>query len=393
MDNEIILSNLQIHTEKGMIKNGSVIVRNKKIFDIVPKNKISKKRAANAYSFPKNYHLVPGFIDLHVHGARGSDVMDATQNALETMSRALAEEGTTGFLATTMTAAPTDIEKALRNVNDFVKNQKKLSGAKLLGVHLEGPFISPKKVGAQRADLILKPNVDLVTAWQKISGNNIKLLTLAPELENSKELIRFLKRKKIIAAIGHTDATYEETLAAIKLGCSHVTHLFNAMRPLHQREPGVVAAALQSEQVTAELIADGLHVHPAILQLALTLKTPEKISLVTDAMRAKCLTDGKYELGGQIVFVKDNRVNLADGTLAGSVLKMNEALRNILQFTHCSIKDAIKMLSENPAKELNLFSRKGSIAKKKDADLVVLDDTFKVVMTVCEGAVTFCSRD
>ncbi len=388
----LILSNLKIHTELGELQKANLIVTDKTIHAILPQKEFDQFPNANIIEFPEDYHLVPGFIDLHVHGANGSDVMDANQEALINISQTLAKEGTTSFLATTMTAGEKDIEKALLSVREVMEKSENDLGAKLLGVHLEGPFLSPEKVGAQRADKIMAPNIAYIEKWQTQSNHAIKLITLAPELPNSLELIQFLKQKNIIASVGHTNATFSETCAAIDAGCSHVTHLFNAMRGIHQREPGVVTAALLSDQVYVELILDGIHLHPSIVQMILKLKGREKIILVTDAMRAKCLRDGVYDLGGQSVTVKHNIATLQDGTLAGSVLKMNSALKNILQFTNCDLSDAIKMTSENPARALGIFSQTGSIAINKTADLVVLDPDLNVQLTLCRGRIVYESQ-
>jgi len=384
---DLIIAGAQIYTETGVKKNAALALEKNMIAAIGDETNLTKNTAAKILRFPATYHVIPGFIDLHIHGAYGKDVMDGDFAALETISESLAREGTTSFLATTMTAKPEEIEKVLLNVRNYIQQQQSVKGAEVLGVHLEGPFLSPKKVGAQRADLILEPNIDYLKQWQKKSDNVIKLVTIAPELPNSLEFIKFLRQQNIVASIGHTDATYAETNAAIEAGCSHVTHLFNAMRGIHHREPGVATAALLSDKVSAELIADGIHLHPAILQLAIQVKNNDKIILVTDSMRAKCLPDGEYDLGGQSVAVKQGVARLTDGTLAGGTLKMATAIKNMLQFTDCQLSDVIRFAAENPAKALNIFSHKGSIAERKDADIVVLDEQFNVVLTVCGGRV------
>jgi len=388
----VIFSNLQILTDMGLQKNMSLVVRDKVIESIERVETVLTTQTdptVEILEFPENYYLVPGFIDMHIHGAAGCDVMDATPTSFTTIRQTLAAEGTTGFLATTMTATPSEIENTLSAIRDYIKIQSTVPGAAILGVHLEGPFLSPNKVGAQRADQIMLPQKSYLEAWQTLSENSIKLVTLAPELSTSLEFIRYLKENNIIASIGHTDATYAESRMAITAGCTYATHLFNAMRGIHQREPGVITAVLLSALVTAELILDGVHLHPAIVELILKVKGAEKLVLVTDAMRAKCLQDGLYDLGGQDVIVENHIARLKDGTLAGSVLKMNSALRNLLAYTDCCFSDAIKMTSENQAKALGIFARKGSIAVGKDADLVVLDNVFNVVMTVCEGKIIY----
>lgn len=385
----ITLSGLTVHAELSILKNASVEILDGKI-KAIHQNKTS---SSEKLVFPPQYHLIPGLIDLHVHGANGSDVMDANVDALTVISSALAAEGVTGFLATTMSAPPKQIEQALCAVQDFIHHQKKAIGAKILGVHLEGPFISQEKMGAQRKDRALLPNIDYLKKWQSICNGLLKIVTLAPELPENLSLIRYLKQQYIIPSIGHTNATFSEGMAAIEAGCSHVTHLFNAMRGIHHREPGIATAALLSDQVTAEIIVDGVHVHPAMVDLALKMKGKDKLVLITDAMRAKCLGPGMHELGGQLIEVKDNIAQLADGTLAGSTLKMPIALKNMMKFTQCALSDAVKMAAENPAKILGIFDQKGSIAIGKDADLVVLDENLEVILTLVGGEIASSFKD
>lgn len=382
----ITISGPQIYTEEGILKNATLTIAENKIHAL----STQKFTASPTFLFPENYHVVPGFIDVHIHGASGSDVMDGTLLALETISQALAEEGTTAYLATTMTAAPEKINDVMQNIQ--VYRQQPKTGAHLLGVHLEGPFLSPKKVGAQSAEKILAPRLDYFNQWQQKSDNAIRLVTIAPELAGAGEFIQALHKQNIRVSIGHTEATYAETCAAIQAGCSHVTHLFNAMRGIHQREPGTVSAALLSDKVTAELIVDGVHLHPAIVELALKVKGKEKIVLVTDAMRAKCLADGAYDLGGQTVNVKYGVASLSDGTLAGSTLKMPIAIQNLMQFTRCDLMDAVRCAAGNPAKLLGIEKQKGSIAVGKDADLVVLSETLQVVLTIVNGQIVYTRR-
>ena len=253
---------------------------------------------------------------------------------------------------------------------------------------LEGPFISEKKAGAQPVESIMKPDLQLFLQWQEIALDSIKLVTIAPELEGSLEVIRYLSQHGVIASIGHSDATYEEVVKGIEAGASHATHLFNGMRGLHHREPGVVGAALLHDEVSVELIVDGIHVRPELVKLTYRQKGREKIILITDAMRAKCLEDGMYELGGQKVTVQNGRATLQDGTLAGSVLKMMDAVRNTMKFTGCSIEDVLYMTSVNPAKKLHMFDRKGSLVRGKDADIVVLDEKLEVFMTFLSRSIS-----
>jgi N-acetylglucosamine-6-phosphate deacetylase len=377
----------RVYTETTVLENTLVTLDEGLITGIAPL--AANSQPPPVLTFPSSYHLVPGFIDLHTHGADGHDVMDATADALSGICEALAAEGTTAFLATTMTAPANAIENALVAVKDFMQTQNPTQGALILGVHLEGPFLSVEKKGAQRGEDMCAPDIALMQAWEKISGNTIKLVTLAPEEKNGLALITYLKNQKIISSLGHTNATYAQAQAAIAAGSTYATHLFNAMRGIQQREPGTVGAALLSDAVMVELIVDGFHLHPAIVDLTLRVKGKERIILVTDAMRAKCLQDGCYELGGQAVHVKDGAARLSEGTLAGSVLRMPQALQNILDYTQCDLHDAVKMAAENPARVLNIFSQKGSIAVGKDADLVVLNDELDVVLTIRGGEIVF----
>lgn len=386
MSNYWAISGPQVYAEQGMLRGVNVLVRDHLIDMITDK----LPKVETVLHFPENYYLVPGFIDLHIHGANNQDVMDASADALKGISQAVVAEGTTAFLATTMTADSHHIEKVLSTVRDVMRvQQETIMGAAILGVHLEGPFISSEKVGAQNKKNIAPLSIECIEHWQALADGAIKLITLAPELANSSAFIAHLKKKQIVASMGHSNATYAEAMAGIEAGCSYATHIFNAMRGIHQREPGIVTAALLSNAVSTELILDGVHLHPAIVQLILKLKSKDKMIIVTDAMRAKCLCDGHYELGGQAVEVKNGIASLEDGTLAGSILRMPQALQNLLKFTDCSLADAIQMMTENPAKIAGVFSNKGSIARQKDADLVVLDEQYQVALTVCAGQIVY----
>lgn len=333
-------------------------------------------------------YVVPGFIDVHIHGSHGADTMDASQICLETIAKSIVREGTTGFLATTITQGQGRIEQALANVAEYAKEPHN-EGAQLLGVHLEGPFISAKRAGAQPVEHILEPNLSLFNRWYEISGRTIKLVTLAPETEQGLQLVGALRSRQIIASIGHSDAVHEQMMDAISHGANHVTHLYNGMRGFHHREPGVAGTALARNELTVELIVDGIHVHPEVVKATYDAKTADNIILITDAMRAKWLADGTYELGGQTVHVKNGKALLQDGTLAGSVLKMNDAIKNVMTYTGCSLEEAVQMASVNPAKQLNVFDRKGSIRVGKDADLTVLDQDWNVVLTMCQGRIVY----
>ncbi|ANC78694.1 N-acetylglucosamine-6-phosphate deacetylase [Fictibacillus phosphorivorans] len=390
--NKITLRNASIYGENETVHRGSITIQNGKIIDLST-DSFPGDDQTEVIELLETYHIVPGMIDVHIHGAAGADTMDATFDALETIASVLPQEGTTSFLATTMTQEQNKIEKALENAGLFIEAGQVEGTAETLGIHLEGPFISEKRAGAQPVGAIIKPKLELFKQWQKLASGHIKLVTIAPEIEGSLEVISYLHEQNIVASIGHSDATYEEVVTGIKAGASHVTHLYNGMRGLHHREPGVVGAALLNDELTTELIADGIHVRPELISLTYKQKGNERVVLVTDAMRAKCLGDGQYDLGGQEVTVQHETATLKDGTLAGSIIKMNTAVKNMMQFTGCSISDIIQMTSVNPAKELNVFDRKGSLAPGKDADIVVLDEDYEVVMTFCKGNLAYRRGD
>jgi N-acetylglucosamine-6-phosphate deacetylase len=318
--------------------------------------------------------------------------MDATQEALDIMASTLPREGTTSFLATTMTEDSSAIVKALRNAGEYIDSFQSEGNAEILGIHLEGPFIHKDKAGAQPIHHILDPNIETFKSWQALSNNHIKLVTLAPELPGGSEVLQYLKNQGIIGSIAHSQATYDQVLEAIENGLSHVTHLFNQMTGLHHRDPGIVGAAFLRDELMVEIIVDGIHVRPEIVDLAYNQITDERMILITDSMRAKWLKNGVYDLGGQMVTVKDGHALLDENTLAGSVLKMKDAFKNIQEYVGCDIKSAIKMASENPAKQLKMFDRKGSISIGKDADIVVLDDQMDVFMTLCKGKIAYSKQ-
>jgi len=324
----------------------------------------------------KNNYVSAGFIDIHIHGSGGSDVMDATFEALETLSTTLVQTGTTSFLATTMTMSPKEIDKALYTVQKFYTS---VTGANILGVHLEGPFINVKKNGAQDKSHIQPPNFNLIENYMDI----VKMITLAPELEESAEFIKFIVKEYpyIVLSIGHSDASYEESKKSFLWGVSHVTHLFNAMNPYHHRKPGVVGAVFDSG-VTCDIIADLVHTHPSVLELVQKNKK-DKLILITDAMRAGCMKCGMYDLGGRKVEVAEGKALLDDGTLAGSVLKMNEALLNMKKHTSMHFVDIVKTVTRTPAKKLGIS--KGTLKQGYDADIVIFDKNFSIITTIVNG--------
>ncbi|MCD1163846.1 N-acetylglucosamine-6-phosphate deacetylase [Peribacillus frigoritolerans] len=383
-----IINNLMVYSEKETYKNGFIKVVDGKIAEVGPVSQYKQDDDAKVITLSPDYQVIPGAIDIHIHGASNSDAMDATHDALSTMAKTLPKEGTTSFLATTMTQSTQAIESALLNAGKYIENQTQ-ENAEIVGIHLEGPFISPARKGAQPEDYIVDPDVTLFKRWQEMAENQIKLVTLAPEQPNGLDLAAHLRGTGVVASIGHSDATYDQIDEAIQAGTTHVTHLYNGMRGLHHREPGVLGAAYLRDELYVELIADGIHCRPEMIKLAYNQITSERMILITDSLRAKWLKKGTYDLGGQPVNVDETKATLSDGTLAGSILKMNDAIKNTMKYTDCSMTDIIKMTAENPAKQLLIFDRKGSIQVGKDADLVILNDRLDVEMTFCRGNLAF----
>ncbi|MFE4353310.1 N-acetylglucosamine-6-phosphate deacetylase [Peribacillus butanolivorans] len=383
-----IINNLIVYSEKETYKNGYIKVVDGKIAEVGPVNQYKHDDDAKVITLSPDYQVIPGAIDIHIHGASNADAMDATYEALSTMAETLPKEGTTSFLATTMTQSTDAIESALLNAGNYIGNQTQ-NHAEIVGIHLEGPFISPARKGAQPEEYIVDPDVPLFKRWQEIAQNQIKLVTLAPEQQNGLDLAAHLKETGVVASIGHSDATYDQIGEAISAGTTHVTHLYNGMRGLHHREPGVLGAAYLRDELFVELIADGIHCRPEMVKLAYSQITSDRMILITDSLRAKWLEKGTYDLGGQPVYVNETTATLSNGTLAGSILKMNDAIKNTLQYTGCSMTDIIKMTAENPAKQLRIFDRKGSIQVGKDADLVILNEKLDVEMTFCRGKLAF----
>jgi len=327
--------------------------------------------------------LAPGLIDVHTHGTLGCDTMDADPASLRTMAAYYARHGVTGFLATTMTASLSEIAAALDTVS-AVKAEGTGSAA-LLGAHLEGPYLNPAYAGAQSAEYAVRADVSDYTPL--FDTGVVRLVTLAPEFPENRPLIGYARARGAVVSIGHSGANYAEALEAVSLGVSHVTHLYNAMSPLNHRRPGVVGAALASDALTCELIADLVHVHPAVLALTLRLKSAERIALVTDAMSGTGMPDGDYTLGGLPVTVTGGVARGANGALAGSTLTLERAVANMMQATGQPLEAILPMASRVPARMLGL--PKGDIAVGLDADLIVLNAGGEADMTVVSGEIVW----
>lgn len=331
----------------------------------------------------ENLILVPGFVDEHTHGANGSDAMDCKIDSLRNIAKSIVKEGTTSFLFTTMTMSKDRIRSSLATIRDYLSKQDSFS-SNALGVHLEGPFISPSFCGAQNKEDILPLDVESLSDFIKESGNAIKEMTFSYK-PGHDDFIQLAKDNGIVLSLGHTDDTYDEAREAFDKGVHLTTHTFNAMKGFHHREAGTVGAALLDDRVSCELILDLHHVCKESAEVLFRMKGKDKIILITDSMEAKYLEDGQYELGGNPVYVKDGIARLIDGTLAGSILKMNEAVGNAKEVFSLPLTDAIDMASINPARNLGVDDKVGSIRVGKRADFLIIDKDVNVYQTFVNG--------
>ena len=324
--------------------------------------------------------VAPGLVDIHIHGYLGEDASDGSVEGLKIMAAGIAKNGVTSWCPTTMTIAKEEIVAAFDTARK-VKAEKECYGAKILGVNCEGPFINPSKKGAQPGEYILPPDGDFIVEHADI----LKLFTVAPEMNGAKECIaKVYEDGRVLASMGHTGATFDEANAGIEAGVRHATHLFNAMTALQHRNPGVVGAALSDERVSCELIADTFHVNPGLYKLVAKAKG-DKLCLITDCMRAGGMEDGDYTLGGQHVIKTGIQCLLEDGTIAGSVLKLNEAVKNLKDYTELSLPEVFACASLNPAKAVGEAECIGSLEIGKCADIIICNDDIQVIKTFIDG--------
>ena len=352
--------------------------------------KISRCAVAGAEEIvlPDDAIVIPGFVDEHIHGAGGSDGMDGTVEDIAIIAKTIAAEGTTSFLVTTMTQSKENITKAMQAVKEY-RNANAKDGARVAGIHLEGPFIAADYKGAQPLEYVVAPDKDVFDEYNAASGNAIKIVSLAPEVAGADEFIRHLAKQGIVASIGHSGAKYPEIANAVNAGAKNVTHTYNAQTALHHREIGVVGSAMLIDALNCELIADTIHVSVPAMQLLVKNKPAYKLTLITDAMRAKGIPDGVSELGGQTVYVKNGEARLENGTLAGSVLRMNRAVQNMVEKVGVPFTQAVDYATINPAKTLGIDGEVGSIKVGKRADFTVLNTSYDVLLTVRDGEVIY----
>ncbi len=383
------IKNGKVITPLRVIEKGIVIYKGKSISAVGQEDYVKIPREAKVIDASGKI-VAPGFVDIHIHGSKGRDTMDSSYEAINELATFIATHGTTAFLPTTISESHKNLLNAITAVKTAMR--KRTDGAEILGLNMEGPYINPEKRGAQDPDFIRPPSLKEFSEIWTASNRTIKIMTLAPEVNGAKELIYELQRLRVVASVGHSNATYTEVDDAIKCGIRHVTHTFNEMREFHHREPGVVGAALVHDELTAELIADNIHVHPASMKLLIMAKEPDRVVLITDAIRAAGMPDGKYKLGRQDVVVKNGVCRLESGEIAGSTLTMDKAVRNMVKSVGLPLQTAIKMATINPAKVIGDDRKKGSLEPGKDADILIIDENVNVYMTIVKGKIAYKSE-
>jgi N-acetylglucosamine-6-phosphate deacetylase len=370
------------------ISDAVVVIQGSKISAVGQRGKVDLPRGGRELD-ARGRTVVPGFVDVHIHGAGGHDVMEGSREALEVVTATVAARGTTSFVATTVTASEKETRDSVAGIAHFILNTSQYAArelsAEILGIHFEGPFISPARRGVHPAKWIARPSSEMLAQFLGEARGTAQILTLAPELPGALDLIAEARKAGLVVSLGHTDATFEETQAAIEMGASHAAHVFNAMRPFSHRGTGVIGAVLTSPKVSAELIADGVHVDAAAMQMLVALKTPERVILVSDGISATGMPDGKYRLGLFEVKVSGGVARNAEGKLAGSTLTLDRALRNMVALG-VPLSSALRMMTANPARQIGLGTRKGVLAPGADADLVFLDNKLEISGVMTRGA-------
>jgi N-acetylglucosamine-6-phosphate deacetylase len=379
----IRIHNVRLFDETEL-KTGSVLLREGRIEALYYGDAYANNREWDLDLDGNGHLLIPGMIDVHIHGAEGFDMMDGTVRSVEAVSLACARSGCTSFLATSVSSSLEDLLAMIASVSQVAGKEP---GAGIVGIHVEGPYLNVKRKGMQNEQFLRQPNIEEMRTIMDRSGSLLRMVTLAPELPGAMDMIAFLRDHGIIAAVAHSDATYEEAKLAFRSGASHVTHCFNGMRPIHHRDPGLVIAAFEEPHVSVQAIVDDVHLHPAIVRLIYREKGADQMVLITDALQAMGMGDGTYTFGGHEVTVRHGVATLADGTLASSTVTMNEALSKAVR-SGIPLQAAIAMATSTPAQVLGL-TNKGRIAPTADADLVLLDQNFQVLWTMVNGKIVY----
>lgn len=382
MSERLLIANCELFDRPDGEKSVSILVEDGVIKEIGGIDAAGVKNVVDA----GGRIAAPGFIDVHIQGAGGADVLDGTAEGLQAISQTCARFGTTSFLATTV-FRPKGNNEHISLAAQYAGRD--LGGANLLGIHLEGPFIAPAKKGMIQPDCVCAASAEVLDEILDLTAGTLNMMTVAPELPGSLEIIRSLVDSNIVASFAHSEADYEQALAGFEAGISHVTHLFNAMGTLHHRSPGPLVAIFESEQVSAQLIADGVHIQPPVLRLAYQILGPQRIVLITDGMQAMGQPEGQYVYNGVEYESKDGTARYKDGTLIGTASGLSELVRKFIRFTGCGIDVAIRAVTANPAKLLGIDNRKGSVAIGKDADLVLMERDCSVHTTIVGGKIVY----
>ena len=377
------MSTILLHASRALtptteITDAGILIRDGVIEAIGSRRDMTVPSGATEIS-ATDQTAIPGFIDVHIHGAGGHDVMEGTAEAMSTVAKTLARHGTTSFVATTVTASPDDTCRSVEGIAHYITRQFEAlqTKAEVLGIHYEGPFINKARRGVHPAEWVQLPSAELLQRLLQAAAGNARILTIAPELLGAVPCMHAARDAGVVIAMGHTDATYEQARAGIAHGARHAVHVYNAMRPFSHRDSGVIGAVLTSPEVTAELIADGVHVEEAAMRLLLQAKGPACVILISDGLSATGMPDGKYMLGGFEVTVTGGVCRNAEGKLAGSTLTLDRALRNVVALG-VPLQDAVRMLTANPAKLLGIEFKKGALRTGADADIVLLDENLQV---------------
>ncbi len=379
------IKNVKLVTPFRIVEQGAIIISGKQIINMGKVTDVTIPSDVPVYDL-NGLMMTPGFVDLLVHGGNGAGFADDSDEAITQISDFFFQHGTTGMLASLFSKRMDLLTKDMNRLADYIESHP---ASNVWGIHMEGPFINPKIKGAHKIESLWQPNVEMWNEINAASRGYIKIMTIAPELPGNIDVIRAAASQGVVPSIGHTLALYDDIEKAIDNGAAHVTHMFNAMRPFHHREAGIMVAALLRNELKVELIADGIHVDPIVMKLLHNIKGSGGIILVTDAIRASGMPDGDYHFMDQKIIVKNKRAFLENGTLAGSTLTMEEAVKTMVQKVGVPLTDSVRMASLNGAKVLGCEHLKGILAVGKDADLVLMDDNFEVQATIYEGEVKY----
>lgn len=380
MSKRLILTNAKIVLPDRII-TGAILLNDGKIKKIYEGSMVGELGGIDV----EGRYIVPGFIDVHIHGAGGADAMDNTEEALRTISKFIAQHGTTSFLATTLTSSKETLKEVLEKIGKL--QNENIEGATIFGAHMEGPYFDVQYKGAQNDKYIKPAGIKEIEEYLNVKPGLVKLFSMAAKGEGALESIKFLKENGVVVSVGHSGVSFEEVQAAVKAGISHSTHTYNGMKGFTHREPGVVGAVMLNDSVNAEIIFDKIHVHPEAVRLLIKIKGVDRVVCITDAMCATGLPDGNYKLGELDVYVRDGQARLiSNDALAGSVLTMDKAFKHLIELGY-SLFDAVKMTSTNAAKEFGLNA--GVLQEGKDADIVLLNPDYSVEMTIVKGEVKY----